>query len=117
MSITSFPELLVEGEDNGLVRTTRLLRAFDVMSAIARVVWPGDGTRHDPDAVAWSKAVRRCHERDEQLSVTWCDEDHLDKFRLVAEIAWAGLCESGRPVIHLNEDPDGLAPEPAEELF
>jgi hypothetical protein len=87
------------------------------MSAVVRVVRPGDGTSRDPDAVAWVGAVRRLRELNGQLSVTWRDEDHLDKFRLVAELAWAGLCESGRPVIHVNADPGGLVPEPAEEPF
>jgi hypothetical protein len=87
------------------------------MSSIVRMVWPGDGTIRDADAVAWSGAVRRLRELDDRLSVTWRDKDHLDKFGFVADLAWAGVCESGRPVIHLNADSDGLVPEPAEELF
>ena len=37
-----------------------------------------------------------------------------EKFRLVAELAWAGLCESGRPVLHESADPGALRPKPEE---
>ncbi len=113
-----FPILMLDGDEDRPERLSRLMRAYDVMGSLVAIVWPGEpGDSRDPDAVRWAGAVRHLGEAGDELRVVWRDEDHLDKFRLVAELAWAGLCESGRPVVHENADPGGLAPERVEVLW
>jgi hypothetical protein len=112
MTDRPFPRLSVHGDKDREERLTRLLRAYDTMGAIVRIVWPGEAVpRRDP-AVTWAGAVARLDEAADELTVHWLDEDHREKFRLVAELAWAGLCESGRPVRHENADPGGSRPKP-----
>jgi hypothetical protein len=68
---------------------------------VVALIWPADiRPPRDPGAISWRGAVESLTEADEQLSVVWRDEDHVEKYRLVADLAWAGLCESGLPVLH-----------------
>ncbi len=113
----SLPSVSVSAKDeNSPVRLKRLRRAHETMSAVVGLLWPRDGKLPaDPEAVSWRGAIEHLAEANDQLTVTWRDEDHLDKYRHVADLAWAALCESGRPVLHRNGDPGGLSPEPKEE--
>ena len=115
MTDRPFPRLSVHGDGDRQERLTRLLQAYDTMGAIVRVVWPGEAAqRRDPAAVTWAGAVTGLEEAADELTVHGLDEDHREKFRLVAELAWAGLCESSRPVLHESADPGALRPKPEE---
>ncbi len=113
----SLPSVSVNSKDeHSPVRLKRLRRAHETMSAVVGLLWPRDvKAPADPDAVSWRGAIEHLAEAGDQLTVTWRDEDHLDKYRHVADLAWAALCESGRPVLHRNGDPQGLSAEPQEE--
>ena len=104
----TLPALSLGGDDNREERAERLARAFDLMCDVAALLWPGDGSSRDPDAVRWRGAIVSLHEVEDHLYVAWKDEDHWDKFGKVAELAWAAVGhESGR-VVHENADVDGL---------
>jgi hypothetical protein len=113
----SMPHLSIGGSEERQVRTRRLLYAFDAMSAVVRVLWPGDAMIRDPEAVRWNGAVLSLHEAEGHLYVAWKDEDHWDKFVRVVELAWnAAGFESGR-VIHENADQNGLALLQSETMY
>jgi hypothetical protein len=113
------PQLhLTDGAEDRVTRLARLRRAYQLMTSLVALIWPADiRLPRDPGAVSWRGAVESLTEADEQLSIVWRDEDHVAKYRLVADLAWAGLCESGRPVVHENADPHGLAPRRPEEVW
>ena len=107
----TLPALSLGGEDDRAARMERLVRSYEVMCAIAGVLWPWDNTGlRDPDAVRWRGAIVSLHEVEDHLYVAWSDEDHWEKYAKVAELAWtAAGHESGR-VIHENADAEGLNP-------
>jgi hypothetical protein len=110
--------VLSDPPEDRVRRMTRLHQSYQLMTSLVRMVWPADvRLPRDPGAVSWRGAVESLTEGDEQLTVVWRDEDHLEKYRLVAELAWAGLCESARPVIHRNGDPHGLQQKPEEDAL
>ena len=74
----SMLHLSLGGNEEREERTTRLLSAFDVMCAVARVLWPGDAMIRDPDTVRWNGAILSLHQVEGYLSVAWKDEDHWD---------------------------------------
>jgi hypothetical protein len=104
------PYFSVDGDQDRAARLARLFHAYDAMCAAVRVLWPEEeAPRSDPNAVRWAGAVVRVAERDDDLWVSWKDEDHWAKYAAVVEIAWrAAGHESGR-VLHENGDPEGIA--------
>ena len=112
------PALSLGGEEDRAERTERLVRAYEVMCALARVLWPAEEARsRDAGAVRWRGAILSLHEVEDHLYVAWKDEDHWDKYGKVAELAWAAVGrESGR-VVHENADVDGLSLRNWEPLF
>ena len=64
------PQLRLAGGDDHPDRTARLLRAYDVMGALVRIVWPTGSAR-----VNWEGAIVSMHESDGHLTVTWRDEE------------------------------------------
>ena len=102
------PALSLGGAENRSARMKRLERAFEVMGAVASVLWPREDAAREPDAVRWRGAIVSLHEVEDHLYVAWADEDHWEKYAKVAELAWAAAGhESGR-VIHENADAEGL---------
>jgi hypothetical protein len=113
----AMPHLSLDGEEDREERRRRMLQAFDVMCAVVRILWPGDGTSADPDAVRWAGAVLGLHEVEGHLYVAWKDEDHFDTFAKVVELAWTAIgFESGR-VIHENADETGLSLPQTAPMF
>ena len=109
------PALSLGGDADRDERTERLVRAYEVMGAVVRILWPAEEARSpDRNAVRWRGAILGLHEVEDHLYVAWKDEDHWEKYAKVVELAWAAAGhESGR-VIHENADVEGL-PLPFEE--
>ena len=112
------PSLSLGGSEDRAERTERLVRAYEAMGAMARILWPSeDAVSRDPDAVRWRGAIVSLHEVEDHLYVAWKDEDHWEKYAKLAELAWAAAGhESGR-VVHENADADGLALTFEQPLF
>ena len=109
------PALSLGGEEDRAERTERLVCAYEVMCALARVLWPAEEARsRDPGAVRWRGAILSLHEVEDHLYVAWKDEDHWEKYAKIVELAWVVAGHEGGRVIHENADVDGL-PFPVEE--
>jgi hypothetical protein len=118
ITFSAQPSLSLGGSEHRSERTQRLVRAYEAMGAMARILWPSEeaGPR-DPDAVRWREAIVSLHEVEDHLYVAWKDEDHWEKYAKLAELAWAAVGhESGR-VIHENADAHGLALTVKQPLF
>src|SRR5687767_3675092 len=104
------PSLSLGGSEDRAERTERLVRAYEAMCAMARILWPAEeaGSR-DPDAVRWRGAIVSLHEVEDHLYVAWKDEDHWGKYAKLVELAWAAAGHEGGRVIHENADAHGLA--------
>jgi hypothetical protein len=115
--IVQAPHMSVHGEEDREARSRRLLQAYDAMNAMVRILWPGDGTHRDPNAVQWRSGLVSLHEAEGRLYVTWRDEDHWDKFGRVVELAWTACGLEGGPVVHENADENGLSLPQNEPLY
>ena len=113
------PQLqLAGGKEDREVRLRRLRRTYQLMTSLVATVWPADvRPPRDPGAVSWRAAIDHISEAGDELTVIWRDEDHLEKYHHAVDLAWSGMCESGRPVIHRNGDPSELSPVPEEALW
>ena len=96
------PHLSLTGDDDHPDRTARLLRAYDAMGALVRIVWPTGSAR-----VNWEGAIVSMHESDGHLTVTWRDEDDYEQFDKIADLGWIAVGEEGTTVTHENADPGG----------
>jgi hypothetical protein len=111
------PSLSLGGSENRPERTERLVRTYETMCALARILWPSeDDVSRDPDAVRWRGAIVSLHEVEDHLYVAWKDEDHWEKYAKLVELAWAAAHESGR-VMHENADVHGLGLTVEEPRF
>jgi hypothetical protein len=107
----ALPALSLGGEENRAARMERLVRAYEVMSTVAGVLWPWDNTgSRDADAVRWRGAIVSLHEVEDHLYVAWKDEDHWEKYAKLAELAWTAAGHESGWVIHENADPEGVNP-------
>jgi len=104
----SLPALSLGGDGDRAERVERLVRAYEVMSTIAGMLWPWDNLAHDPDAVRWRGAIVSLHEVEDHLYVAWKDEDHAEKYAKLAELVWSAVGHEGTSVVHENADRGGL---------
>ena len=104
------PSMSLGGSEDRAERTERLVRAYDVMDAMARILWPSEesGSR-DPGAVRWRGAIVSLHEVEDHLYVAWKDEDHWEKYAKLVELAWSAAGHESGGVVHENADAHGLA--------
>ena len=103
-----YPHLSLAGDDDRQHRTARLFRAYDVMCALVRIVWPAEAILEaGPDGAGWEGAIVSMYEADGHLTVTWRDEDDYEKFEKVADLGWTAVGQEGTTVTHENADSGG----------
>ncbi len=103
--MVAYPRLIADAPGQSL---ERLNRAYRLMGQMVRLLWPSHTPSSDPQAVTWAGAILSLAEEDIALTVVWRDEDHLELFAPVAELAWCTACDAQLPVVHRNADPDGV---------
>jgi hypothetical protein len=115
---SEMPALTLEGDEDRLERNGRLLRAYDTMCAVVRVLWPGeDAGASDLRAVRWKGALIGLHECEGHLHVAWKDEDHFGRYAKVVELGWNAAGDETGQVIHENADADGLELATEKPMF